>query len=72
MNENINTKVAECEDSTRDAERAIESALQAICSLGGTAEVDEVRKSLNDALEQVVGVIHGIYRLYDNPEIKVF
>ena len=72
MNENINTKIAEYEDSLRDAERAIESALQAICPLGGVEELGNIRKSLNEALGLVTLNIHGAYRLYDNPDIKEY
>ena len=72
MNEDINTKIAEYEDSLRDAERAIESALQAICPLGGVEELGNIRKSLNEALSLVTFNIHGTYRLYDNPDIKVY
>jgi len=70
MNE-INEKVAEYESHLRDAERNIECALQAICSLYGSSELGEIRKTLGDALGMVQFNICGTFKLYDNPDIKV-
>lgn len=69
MNE-INEKVAEYESHLRDAERNIERALQAICSLYGSSELGEIHKTLGDALGLVQFNICGTFKLYDNPEIK--
>ena len=69
MNE-INEKVAEYESHLRDAERNIERALQAICSLYGSPELGEIHKTLGDALGLVQFNICGTFKLYDNPEIK--
>jgi hypothetical protein len=71
MNE-INERVANYESHLRDAEKNIEQALQAICSLGGSPKLGEVRKSLGDALGLVQFNICGTYQLYDNPEIKAY
>lgn len=62
----INDKIAEYEANLRDAERAIEKAAQAICSLRG----DLPRYQLNQSLEIVQELIRGTWRLYDNPDIK--
>ena len=67
MNEKVNAKVAEYESHLRSAERAVEEAAQAICSLRGNLP----RRELNDALEGIQELIRGTWRLYDNPEIEI-
>jgi hypothetical protein len=69
MNE-INEQVANYESHLRDAERNIERALQSICSLYGSSELGEIRKTLGDALGVIQFNICGTFKLYDNPEIK--
>lgn len=66
----INDTIATYEANLRDAERAIEKALQSICDLYGDSELTKVRKTLNEALEMVQHNLCGIYMLYDNPDIK--
>lgn len=66
----INDTIATYEANLRDAERAIEKALQSICDLYGDSEITKVRKTLNEALEMVQHNLWGIYMLYDNPDIK--
>lgn len=62
-----NSKIEEYENALRDAERDIEKAAQAICSLRGNLP----RRELNDALEGIQELIRGTWRLYDNPEIEI-
>lgn len=69
MNE-INEKVANYESHLRDAERNIERALQSICDVCGTG-LNEVHKDLYAALELVRAKIHGTYKFYDNPDLKI-
>ena len=60
----MNEKIAEYESKLRDAERAIEAALQAICPLTGE-EVNRARYNLQyKALEEVQNAIRGVYKLY--------
>lgn len=65
MNDIIhNEKVAEYEANLRDAEKALEKAGQAICSLTGD-EVGSARYTLDyDILEKVQEAIRNTYRLY--------
>lgn len=67
----VNEKVAEYESKLRDAERAIEAALQAICPLAG-AEIGVVRYNLQyKVLPEVQKAIRGTWNLYDNPEVEI-
>ena len=68
MNE-INEKIANYESHLRDAERNLERALQSICSLCGSSELGEIRKTLGDALGLVQFNICGTFKLYDNPDV---
>lgn len=63
----INDRIAEYEANLRDAERAIEKACQAICSLRG----DFPHRELGIALENVQDAIRGCWRFYDNEEIEI-
>ena len=59
-----NGKIAEYENHLREAERAIELALQSICSLTGE-DVNSARYNLQyKALEEVQNAIRGTYKLY--------
>lgn len=67
MNEEVNAKVAEYEEHLRAAERALEKACQAICSLRG----DFPHRKLNETLDTVQELIRGTWRFYDNPDIEI-
>ena len=63
----VNDKISEYEANLRDAERAIEKACQAICSLRG----DFPHRELNETLDTVQELIRGTWRFYDNPDIEI-
>lgn len=71
MNDDINNKVATYESHLREAEHNIEDALKSICSLRGSKELNDIRKSLKDALGLVQYNICGTFKLYDNPDINI-
>ena len=59
-----NVRIDKYESNLRDAERDIEAALQAICSLTGE-EIGQARYTLQyKALDEVQNAIRGAYRLY--------
>lgn len=59
-----NDKIAEYESHLREAERNLEKALQAICSLTGE-DIGEARYNVQyKALEEVQNAIRGVYKLY--------
>ena len=59
-----NLQIEEYESELRKAERDIEAALQAICSLDGE-EIGQTRYNLQcKALEEVQNALRGAYRLY--------
>lgn len=62
----MNEKVAKYEESLREAERNIEQACQAICSLRGPFP----HRQLQDVLSGVQDLIRGAWRFYDNPEVE--
>ena len=63
----INARVGEYEAALRDAEAAIENAMQAICSLRG----EFPRYALNEAYDSIQDAIRGCWQLYDNPDITI-
>ena len=63
----VNDRIAEYETNLRGAERAIEKACQAICSLRGPFP----HKELNDTLVGIQELIRGAWRFYDNPEVEI-
>ena len=62
-----NEKVADYEAHLRNAEREMEKACQAICSLRGPFPHME----LNAILEGIQELIRGAWRFYDNPEVEI-
>jgi hypothetical protein len=66
----INEKVATYETHLRMAACNIENALKSICSLYGYSKLEDVRKTLYEALSMVQYNICGTFKLYDNQEIK--
>jgi hypothetical protein len=62
----MNEKVAKYEEALRAAERNIEQACQAICSLRGPFP----HRELNDTLVVISELIRGAWRFYDNPEVE--
>lgn len=59
-----NVQIEKYESKLRAAERDIEAALQAICSLAGE-EIGQARYNLQyKALEEVQNAIRGAYMLY--------
>lgn len=60
----INDKIGKYEDNLRKAERDIEAAARAVCSLRGVNTYQ-----LTKALESVQDAIRGAWQYYDNPSI---
>lgn len=60
----INEKIGNYEDNLRKAERDIEAAARAVCSLRGVNTYQ-----LTKALEAVQNALRGTWQLYDNPSI---
>ena len=64
---NKNEMIVAYEDHLRNAEREVEKACQAICSLRGPFPHME----LNDTLVGISRLIRGAWRFYDNPEVEI-
>ena len=64
---NKNEMVVDYENHLRNAEREVEKACQAICSLRGPFP----HLKLNDSLVGIQELIRGTWQLYDNPNITI-
>ena len=64
MNDEYNDAIGEYEANLRDAERALEKAMQAICDLTGE-DISEARYNVTyDILPKVQDAIRSTYKLY--------
>ena len=64
---NKNEMIVDYEDHLRNAEREVEKACQAICSLRGPFP----HRELNYTLAEISELIRGAWRFYDNPEVEI-
>ena len=66
----INGIIDEYRKELNRAEAGIEAAIRAIGPLSGAQALSEDRAALTQALDRVSETLHGLYRLYDNRNIK--
>ena len=60
----INDKIGKYEENLRKAEKDIEAAARAVCSLRGVNTYQALK-----ALENVQEALRGVWQYYDNPSI---
>ena len=66
----VNDTIDEYRKELNRAEAGIEAAIRVIGPLSGSQALSEDRAALMQALDRVSETLHGLYRLYNNRNIK--